>query len=109
MFDFSADSSVKEMWQEFLYGPAYLVCPITRPMEYGPESTPLNESKETQIYLPKGTDWYHEETDIFYEGGQEIFWTFHRKPLRRFCLQNPESQKIKKNLNAISVTFRQSV
>lgn len=72
MFDFASDPRVKEMWQEYLYGPSYLVCPVTRPMEYGPESTPLKESHTVSVYLPKGADWYLEENDAFYKGGQDI-------------------------------------
>lgn len=71
MFDFAADEKVREMSQEYLYGPSYLVCPVTEPMEYGPDSTPLHGDKKVTVYLPKGADWYLEETDQFYKGGQE--------------------------------------
>ena len=72
MFDFAQDENVKELKEEFMYGPSYLVCPVTRPMEYGPESAPLQESREMEIYLPKGADWYLEEDGQFYEGGQKL-------------------------------------
>ena len=72
MFDFAQDEAVKERKEEFLYGPSYLVCPVTRPMEYGPQSTPLEASREVEIYLPKGADWYAEEDDRYFEGGQNI-------------------------------------
>ena len=55
-----------------MYGPAYLVSPVTRPMEYGPESTPLHEEKTVSVYLPAGADWYGEDNEIFYEGGQDV-------------------------------------
>ena len=51
MFDFAQDENVKELKEEFMYGPSYLVCPVTRPMEYGPESAPLQESREMEIYF----------------------------------------------------------
>lgn len=72
MFDFAKDSRVKELWEEFMYGPAYLVCPVTRPMDFGAESTPLEGNHEVKVYLPEGADWYHEDTDQYYHGGQEI-------------------------------------
>ena len=72
MFDFAADPKVKTMAEEYMYGPAYLVSPVTRPMEYGPESTPLHEEKTVSVYLPAGADWYGEDNEIFYEGGQDV-------------------------------------
>ena len=54
MFDFAQDEAVKELKEEFMYGPSYLVCPVTDPMEYGPESTPIATSGKVEIYLPKG-------------------------------------------------------
>lgn len=72
MFDFAQDPKVKEISQEYLFGPAYLVCPVTQPMEYGPLSTPLENEKTMKVYLPKGSGWYLEEKDTFYEGGQEV-------------------------------------
>lgn len=75
MFDFSEDPKVKNLSQEYLYGPAYLVCPVIRPVEYGPDSTPLDDNGKVSVYLPKGADWYQEENDSFFAGGQEITLT----------------------------------
>ncbi len=72
MFDFAEDSKVKELASQFMYGPAYLVCPITRPMEYDAESTPIHGDTSVAVYLPTGADWYSEENGTFYEGGKEI-------------------------------------
>lgn len=72
MFDFAADEHVKELSGEFMYGPSYLVCPVTRPMEYGPESTPLDRDYRISVYLPKGADWYEEESGRRYRGGQTV-------------------------------------
>ena len=72
MFDFAQDEAVKELKEEFMYGPSYLVCPVTDPMEYGPESTPIATSGKVEIYLPKGADWYAEETEQYFEGGQKL-------------------------------------
>lgn len=72
MFDFAQDEKVKELKTEFMYGSAYLICPVTRPMEYGPESMPLEEKKEIEVYLPAGTDWYEEESGERFTGGQTV-------------------------------------
>ena len=49
---------------EYLFGPALLICPVTEPMKDG-QST-------RRVYLPKGTDWYDFYTEERFEGGQEI-------------------------------------
>lgn len=72
MFDFSGDPRVKELSGEFLYGPSYLVCPVTEAMEYGPEDTKLDRPQRWTVYLPEGTGWYQENTKEYFEGGQSI-------------------------------------
>lgn len=71
MFDFSEDKKVKNLSQEFMYGPSFLVCPVTKPMEYGPESEKLYEKKQVSVYLPQGANWYNEESGEYFEGGCE--------------------------------------
>lgn len=72
MFDFAADAKVKEIADEYMYGPAFLVCPVLEPMEYGPDSTPLNNPAVRDVYLPAGTDWYDYETKNRLPGGRRI-------------------------------------
>ena len=72
MFDFGEDPAVREMWEEYMYGPSFLVCPVTRPMEYGPESTPLEKDYSVSVYLPEGAGWYEEESGMLYSGGRRI-------------------------------------
>ncbi|MDO5423666.1 MAG: glycoside hydrolase family 31 protein [Eubacteriales bacterium] len=72
MFDFAADANVKELSGEFLYGPSYLVCPVTEAMEYGPEDTYLGKPQTWTVYLPKGADWYQENTKMYFQGGQYV-------------------------------------
>ncbi len=40
-FDFRADTRALDIADEFMLGPAFLVCPIYRPSSYGPGSTPI--------------------------------------------------------------------
>lgn len=65
-FDFAADSAVYDLKDEFMFGPAFLVAPMTRPlMAYGKASR--------QVYLPQTKGgWYDYWTGIRIEGGQTI-------------------------------------
>lgn len=69
MFDFSQDQKVKDISDEFMYGPAFLVCPVTEAMEYGPENEKLGREEKWNVYLPAGAKWYHQKTKEVYEGG----------------------------------------
>lgn len=72
MFDFAEDANVKTMDDEFMFGQAFLVCPVTEAMEYGPNSEKLHKPMKRSVYLPAGANWYDHETKVYYEGGQTI-------------------------------------
>lgn len=72
MFDFAKDPAVKTISDEFMFGKAFLVCPVTEPMEYGPDSVKLEKPKKRRVYLPAGADWYDYETKARVRGGQVI-------------------------------------
>lgn len=59
--DFPNDPAVKDLGDEYMFGPAFLVAPVT---EQGQTSR--------RVYLPGGTDWYDWWTDKRYTGGQWI-------------------------------------
>lgn len=59
--DFPTDQQVFNINDQFMYGSAFLVNPIT---EKAVESRPL--------YLPSGTDWYDFYTGQHHSGGQQI-------------------------------------
>ncbi len=71
IFDFSNDEMVREIDDQFMFGDALMVCPVTRPMYYDRESAIEGEKTKT-CYLPKGTDWYDFWTNEFYKGGQTV-------------------------------------
>lgn len=72
-FDFQHDDNVYNIKDQFMLGGALMVCPVTSPMYFGPQSTPLqNVSKTRAVYLPEGTDWYDFWTNERYNGGQTI-------------------------------------
>lgn len=72
MFDFALDTKVKNIANEYMFGDSFLVCPVTEPMEYGPNNTKLSTKQEREVYLPVGADWYDYNIGAFYSGGQTI-------------------------------------
>jgi alpha-D-xyloside xylohydrolase len=72
-FDFRYDSAVYHVADQFMFGPALLVNPITVPMYYARDSKPVADARQTRsVYLPAGTEWYDYWTDQRYQGGQTI-------------------------------------
>jgi alpha-D-xyloside xylohydrolase len=59
--DFPNDPKVADMGDEYMFGPAFLVAPVT---DQGATSR--------QVYLPAGTDWYNFWTNELVKGGQTI-------------------------------------
>jgi alpha-D-xyloside xylohydrolase len=59
--DFGADPNVANIGDEYMFGPALLVAPVT------------DQGMTTrQVYLPAGTDWYNFWTEERIHGGQTI-------------------------------------
>jgi alpha-D-xyloside xylohydrolase len=59
--DFPDDPQVSDLRDEYMFGPAFLVAPVT---EQGATSR--------KVYLPGGTDWYNYWTSERIRGGQTI-------------------------------------
>jgi alpha-D-xyloside xylohydrolase len=59
--DFPNDAKVADLRDEYMFGPAFLVAPIT---EQGATSR--------EVYLPAGADWYNYWTNERVKGGQTI-------------------------------------
>jgi alpha-D-xyloside xylohydrolase len=59
--DFPNDPKVADLGDEYMFGPAFLVAPVT---EQGATSR--------QVYLPAGTDWFNYWTNERMKGGQTI-------------------------------------
>ncbi len=73
-FDFRADPLVYDIADQFMFGPAFLVAPVTQPMYYTVGSRPLaGVSKRRSVYLPAGCDWYNFWTDERLAGGQTVW------------------------------------
>jgi alpha-D-xyloside xylohydrolase len=71
--DYPEDTATHELTNQYLFGSALMVCPVTRPMYYGQNSAPIQNSvKSREVYLPRGTLWYDFWTDMSYESGRTI-------------------------------------
>lgn len=71
MFDFPDDRKAKEINDEFMFGDALLICPVTEPMYFDIEDS-VEKDKMKACYLPEGADWYDFWTSEFYHGGQMV-------------------------------------
>lgn len=72
-FDFMDDKTALSINDQYLFGSAFMVCPVTFPMYYGKKSKVLEGVPKTrEVYLPAGTNWFDFWTDEKYEGGQSI-------------------------------------
>jgi len=72
-FDFPEDKRAVARSDEFMFGPALLVCPVTEPMYYERGSRPLADGDKTRkCYLPKGCLWHSYRDGAAYEGGHEV-------------------------------------
>ena len=72
-FDFRSDPATYNIADQFMFGPAFLVNPVTKPMYYAAGSAVIDDASKTRpVYLPLGSDWYDFWTDQRYAGGQTI-------------------------------------
>jgi alpha-D-xyloside xylohydrolase len=80
-FDFRHDPRTYNITDQYMFGPAFLVSPVTQPMYYAAHSTPLEGVEKTRpVYLPapSGDDpaerltWYDFWTGEGHAGGHTI-------------------------------------
>jgi alpha-D-xyloside xylohydrolase len=72
-FDFRHDPHVYNVADQYLFGPAFLVNPVTEPMYYAPGSQTIHEHPKTRpVYLPAGSDWYDFWTGARFSGAQTL-------------------------------------
>ena len=72
-FDFREDAATYDIADQFMFGPALMVSPVTQPMYFTAGSTPVVDADMTRpVYLPAGTDWYDFWTGERLAGGQTI-------------------------------------
>jgi len=59
--DFPDDPEVRTINDEYLFGPAFLVAPVTH-----------YRARSRKVYLPAGADWYNFNTGKRFAGGQTV-------------------------------------
>lgn len=69
-FDFRNDEGIKNIPDQYMFGPAFLVNPVTERMYSLPNSKDIK--KVRKVYLPKSTNWYDFWTGKLIPGGQTI-------------------------------------
>ena len=69
---FPQDQTVKEIMDEYMFGPAFLVCPVTEPSGHAPKGRKPEGHWQRKVYLPQGTDWLDFWSGVRYTGGQWI-------------------------------------
>ncbi len=74
--DFPEDPKVADIKDEYMYGPAFLVAPVT---DQG--------ATRRAVYLPAGCDWYNYWTNERLHGGQTIVAD---APIETLSRQHPE-------------------
>jgi alpha-D-xyloside xylohydrolase len=61
IMDFGNDTNVYQIGDQFMFGPAILVNPVT-----------TYQARSRRVYLPAGTNWYNLKTSNYFKGGQTI-------------------------------------
>ncbi|MDM8159996.1 glycoside hydrolase family 31 protein [Labilibaculum sp. K2S] len=61
VMDFSADANVRNIGDQFMFGPAFMVCPVYK-----------YQAREREVYFPEGTNWYDFYTGKYIQGGQKL-------------------------------------
>jgi alpha-D-xyloside xylohydrolase len=70
---FPEDPATYSILDQYMLGPALLVCPVTTPMYYRAGSVPIAASSKTRsVYLPDGCRWFDFWTNATICGGQTI-------------------------------------
>jgi len=76
--DFPQDLKVTDLGSEYMFGPAFLVRPVTeaqyvnRPDKNQPVPANFTQTKSTEVYLPAGTSWVDFWTGRRQAGGQTV-------------------------------------
>ncbi len=72
-FDFRSDPATYDVADQYMFGPAFLVNPVTKPMYFAPGSQAIDDANQTRaVYLPLGSDWYDFWTGQKFTGGQTL-------------------------------------
>jgi alpha-D-xyloside xylohydrolase len=69
-FDFRTDAKVYNIPDQYMFGPAFLVNPVTEQLYTGTNAVKAKNTRD--VYLPKAAQWYDFWTGKQYKGGQTL-------------------------------------
>ncbi|RWY50885.1 glycoside hydrolase family 31 protein [Mucilaginibacter gilvus] len=69
-FDFQQDANVYGIPDQYMFGPAFLVNPVTAQLYTGAGAA--GKAKTREVYLPAATKWYNFWTGEITKGGQKL-------------------------------------
>jgi alpha-D-xyloside xylohydrolase len=69
-FDFRDDKNIQSIPDQYMFGPAFLVNPVTERLYSLPNSKSIKKARK--VYLPKAANWYDFWTGKLIPGGQTI-------------------------------------
>ena len=69
-FDFRTDTAVYSIPDEYMFGPAFLACPVTQQLYSNDSMNTLIKTRK--VYLPKDANWFDFWTGKQLQGGQTI-------------------------------------
>jgi alpha-D-xyloside xylohydrolase len=69
-FDFREDAGIKSIPDQYMFGPAFLVNPVTERMYSLPNGKDIRKTRK--VYLPKSANWFDFWTGKLIQGGQTI-------------------------------------
>jgi alpha-D-xyloside xylohydrolase len=69
-FDFKDDANVYSIPDQYMFGPAFLVNPVTEQLYTGAGAA--NKAKTRKVYLPKAAKWYNFWTGEVLNGGEHL-------------------------------------
>jgi len=61
VMDFPDDKGVENVGDQYMFGPAFMVCPVY-----------TYQARSRKVYFPKGTNWYNFYTGKMIQGGQSL-------------------------------------
>jgi alpha-D-xyloside xylohydrolase len=71
--DFPSDTATHDLTDQYMFGPAFMVCPVTQPMYYTSGSRELFEvAAFRDVYLPAGHRWFDFWTETLHQGGKVV-------------------------------------
>lgn len=72
-FDFMEDVRTYNINSQYMFGPAFMAAPVTRPLYFGKDGKMPEETPRTvPVYLPSGHIWYDFWTGLKYDGGAAV-------------------------------------